>query len=406
MSRPASRRLKYLVRINQRSLAEDTDPDYEFRYLNISAVGRGTLVSEPATIRFSDAPSRARRLVRPGDTIVSTVRTYLRAVWPVRGRTAELVVSTGFAVISPGPELDARYFGWLAQSDPFIEEIVARSVGVGYPAINATDIGELVVPVPALTEQRNMADFLDRETARIDALIAAKKKMGELSREREASILSGTLVPTGVAFARLGFLARLQTGLTVDGARDSGPNALSLPYLRVANVQADRLDLSAIAEISVAADLAARSTLRLGDVLLTEGGDLDKLGRGTVWRGELSNCLHQNHIFAVRPHSERLDPEYLALLTRTAHARQYFESTGTKTTNLASTNSTKILGLPVPALAIEEQRRLVQMAESLTRPTHKLRLLLGKQIELLEEHRRALITAVVTGEISVAGVAA
>lgn len=75
-----------------------------------------------------------------------------------------------------------------------------------------------------------------------------------------------------------------------------------------------------------------------GDVLMTEGGDLDKLGRGTVWRGEIEECLHQNHVFAVRPVKERLDSRYLSLLTRSSLARRYFEGTGVKTTNLASTS--------------------------------------------------------------------
>lgn len=76
--------LKYIAGINERALSEDTEPDRQLRYIDISAVGRGGLVAEPEEMRFEDAPSRARRLVRHGDTILSTVRTYLRAVWPVR----------------------------------------------------------------------------------------------------------------------------------------------------------------------------------------------------------------------------------------------------------------------------------------------------------------------------------
>src|SRR5690606_302628 len=109
--------------------------------------------------------------------------------------------------------------------------------------------------------------------------------------------------------------------------------------------------------------VAARTTLRVGDVLMTEGGDIDKLGRGTVWRGELPGCLHQNHIFALRPIAEKLLGEYLALMTQTVHGRCYFESTGIKTTSLASTNSSKILAFKIPLPEVVEQRRLVQTVQ-------------------------------------------
>ena len=119
---------------------------------------------------------------REGDTIVSTVRTYLRSVWPIRGDTDDLVVSTGFAVLSP-TDVDPRYFSWWVLSDTFIEEVVARSVGVSYPAINASELGDLRVRVPSLAEQRAIADYLDTETNRIDTLITKKRRMIELLEE-------------------------------------------------------------------------------------------------------------------------------------------------------------------------------------------------------------------------------
>jgi type I restriction enzyme, S subunit len=119
--------LKHVTEINRHSLSERTPDDFEFRYVDISTVGRGRLVAEPERMRFAEAPSRARRLVQPGDTIVSTVRTYLRAVWPVSQPCSDLVVSTGFAVLSPRSPLDPGFFGWWAQSDALIEEMAISS---------------------------------------------------------------------------------------------------------------------------------------------------------------------------------------------------------------------------------------------------------------------------------------
>ena len=143
-------------------------------------------------------------------------------------------------------------------------------------------------------------------------------------------------------------------------------DSVTLPYLRVANVQDGHLDLGTITEIRVPKAVARSVMLRSGDVLMTEGGDLDKLGRGTVWNGEIENCLHQNHVFAVRPDQDRLMPEYLALITQSAYARAYFESTGTKTTNLASTSSSKIRDFKIPYVNVDEQRRIIDFLDAET----------------------------------------
>jgi type I restriction enzyme S subunit len=141
--------------------------------------------------------------------------------------------------------------------------------------------------------------------------------------------------------------------------------------------------------------------LRLGDVLMTEGGDLDKLGRGTVWNAEIENCLHQNHVFAVRPDQSKLMPEYLALITRTSYARAYFESTGTKTTNLASTSSSKIRDFRVPLISLTDQACIVRETNAWLEEIAKVQAGLTQQRILLAERRQALITAAVTGGITV-----
>ncbi len=315
-------------------------------------------------------------------------------------------MSTGFAVVTPGGGLDPRYLGWLMQSNLMVDEIVARSVGVSYPAINGLEIGELLVPTPGLVQQRTIADYLDSETARIDAAVRIRMEQRGLLDEREFALLSKVLVPSRAAMSRLRFMATIQGGLTVDSQRDAGADAVTRPYLRVANVHADELVLDSVTEITVPRALADRCTLRYGDVLMTEGGDLDKLGRGTMWRDELPRALHQNHVFAVRPQPNKLNPEYLALLTRTQHARAYFESTGSKTTGLASTSSEKILGLAVPALTIDIQAGLVREATEEIDRMRELRSQLEKQISLLLERRQALITAAVTGQLEIPGVAA
>lgn len=398
--------LKHIAGINERALSETTDPDLEFGYIDIGSVGQGELVASPALLRFMDAPSHARRLVQSGDTIVSTVRTYLRAVWPVPTDCDDLVVSTGFAVLTPR-SINPRFFSWYVRSDVFIDEVVARSVGVSYPAINALDLGEISIRLPGLEEQRAIADYLDAETARIDALITKKRRMINLLEERELSLVDQVFGPTcRERLVRLGRSARIQTGVTVSASRRATDSDVTVPYLRVANVQHGSLDLDEVKTISLPLKAATDARIEPGDVLMTEGGDIDKLGRGTVWNGQIENCVHQNHVFAVRVDRDQLDPGYLAHMTRTSHARSYFESTGVQSTNLASTNSTKVADFKLSLPDVPEQQRRCRVFEKERSTIADMTAKLTRQIDLLAERRQALITAAVTGAIEIPGVAA
>jgi len=164
--------LKRIAAINPEVLPEDTDPDFAIVYVDIGGVSLEAGIRESEILRFGDAPSRARRLVKAGDTIVSTVRTYLRAIAPVIDPPNNMVVSTGFAVVRSAGMVDSHFLSWALRSSQFVEAVVAVSVGVSYPAIAPTVLGCIPVRVPPKTGQRAIAGFLDRETAKIDALIA------------------------------------------------------------------------------------------------------------------------------------------------------------------------------------------------------------------------------------------
>jgi len=182
--------VKYICSINCRALPETTDPGTEFLYLDISGVDSdgNWISSEP--MRFGEAPSRARRVVADGDVIVSTVRTYLRAIAHIDKVNDTLICSTGFAVLSANGVVYSKFLAYWARSVYFVDEVVARSVGVSYPAVNASDVGNIPCPHPHLDEQRAIATFLDRETARIDALIEKKRRQIELLHEKRAALIS------------------------------------------------------------------------------------------------------------------------------------------------------------------------------------------------------------------------
>ena len=165
------RKLKYLASINDDVLDENIDVEFEIQYIDIGNVDSSGRISEVASYRFGDAPSRARRLVRDGDVIISTVRTYLQAIAQIHEPPDNLVVSTGFAVVRPLQDrFDARYCRFVLREPSFLAEVEKRSVGANYPAINVFDLADIPIPMHSLPQQRAIADYLDRETAKLDML--------------------------------------------------------------------------------------------------------------------------------------------------------------------------------------------------------------------------------------------
>lgn len=176
--------LKRWVRLNARTLGEKTDPEFEFRYIDIGSVQTGRLVKELERIRFENAPSRARRVLRHGDTIISTVRTYLKAIWYVNEEADDLIASTGFAVLTPGREVEPEYLGYVIQSSGFVNRVTAKSIGIAYPAIAETVLGRFpVVLPPTLEEQQAILAHIKAESMPLDQAI--ERALAEIKLIRE-----------------------------------------------------------------------------------------------------------------------------------------------------------------------------------------------------------------------------
>ena len=318
-------------------------------------------------------------------------------------------LSSVCVVCVPRVESNPRFFAYAmrAQAWAGVPRALAKGVREGGADFRRWEtLADLPLPVPSLPEQRALADHLDAETARLDDLTSKKRRLIELLEERDQRILDdlfGNAIGDGLT--RLGYVADVRSGVTLGGIRPKDTTEITVPYLRVANVQHGRLDLSEVKTISVDRATAQRTTLRSGDVLMTEGGDIDKLGRGTVWRSEIDPCLHQNHVFAVRVQTRDLLPEFLALVTRTSHARRYFEMTGVRSTNLASTNASKVSSFRIPNASLDVQLALVRKYQRKWVVLDRVRTALSLQLDLLTERRKSLITAAVTGEMPVPGAA-
>ncbi|MCG2786909.1 MAG: restriction endonuclease subunit S [Anaerolineae bacterium] len=196
-------------------------------------------------------------------------------------------------------------------------------------------------------------------------------------------------LPDGWECIRLAEIADIGTGVAKGKKYNPDEKVISLPYLRVANVQRGYLALEEMKEIEIREDEYERYALQNGDLLLTEGGDADKLGRSAIWHGEVENCIHQNHIFRARPYSE-LKSEWLMLYTNSPLGRNYFLGASKQTTNLASINKTQLSNCPVPIPPLAEQARIVARVEQLLGLCEALE----SRLRAAQEERSRLVVSV------------
>ena len=170
---------------------------------------------------------------------------------------------------------------------------------------------------------------------------------------------SHAAIPPGWRLERLGDVAVIQAGLALGKKRKTGEILMDVPYIRVANVQRGHLNLEHVRTVQATETEIERLALRTGDILMTEGGDRDKLGRGWVWPGSINPCIHQNHVFRVRLTDPDYPPRYVSYFANEL-GRAYFSIASTQTTNLASISKSKLSALPIPLAPRDQAVRIVQ----------------------------------------------
>ena len=397
-----------IASINPEQLGRETPPSFELEYLDIASVERPGALKRGVPYAFYGAPSRARRPTRAGDILVSTVRPYLRSFAMVREDPGNLVASTGFAVVRAADPADQEFVLQHILSGPFVDHLKPLMTGSNYPAVRPDDVERYPLLLPPASERKQIGMML----AQVDVAIAADEAVVEqlvrVRREVAEDLLTRGLpqqrhglkrtvigtIPESWDLKVLHDVGQVQTGLS-KGKTPSGA-VLELPYLRVANVQDGHVDLEEMKTVAVEPEALERYRLRSGDVLFTEGGDFDKLGRGCVWRGQIDPCLHQNHVFAVRTNEELL-PDFLAAHAASRRGRAYFLDCAKRTTNLASINSTQLKALPVPIPPLDEQQSIVEAVGAVTGRIEKERAVVAERRRL----KAALADALLTGKIRV-----
>ena len=256
--------------------------------------------------------------------------------------------STEFHVLRAGPKVDKGYLFHAVWNESFRRAATRNMTGTaGQRRVPTSFLERYKIPRPPRPGQKRIAAILDKA----DAIRRKRQEAIKLSEQFLKSVfleMFGDPVtnPKGWEKKSLQDVAEIVSGVT-KGRNLQSRETLTLPYLRVANVQDGYLDLKEIKTIAAVPEDLAKYHLEYGDILLTEGGDYDKLGRGAIWHNEIDPCIHQNHIFRVRLFCEDLLPDYLCALIGSPRGKRYFLSQAKQTTGIATINSRQLKAFPV-----------------------------------------------------------
>jgi type I restriction enzyme S subunit len=297
------------------------------------------------------------------DDILLSVRA---PVGPVNICQKRSIIGRGLSAIRVKNGNSFEYLYYYLKNNE--HKVAKLGTGSTFKAITQSQISKIVIPLPPLDDQIRIATVLTRA----EKLIATRKESIKALDELLKSTFLEMFGFNGNDFKKwdvehLNTNTEIVSGVT-KGKKYNSSFLREVPYMRVANVQDGHLNLTEIKTIEVTEVEIQQFKLRKGDLLLTEGGDPDKLGRGAVWNDEIDECIHQNHIFRVRVKNTSINPIFLSALIASKYGKSYFLKAAKQTTGIASINSTQLKAFPFvkPPLPLQNQFAvIVEKVESL-----------------------------------------
>ncbi|MFF4814557.1 restriction endonuclease subunit S [Kitasatospora sp. NPDC001309] len=395
-------------------------------YLRAANVGwHGLLLDDVKTMHFTDDEAETYRL-RRGDIVVgeasgSAGEVGKPALWNEEIEDCCLQ-NTLIRVRARGVE--PRYLLHYLRYEALRRAFAADARGVGIHHLGASRLARWPINIPPLAEQQRLVAELEDRLSQLDAVASSLNTVAaRMSRLRDritdfattggvapAERVAAHLAPAGIddgelpplpenwRWARLGEIAAVVGGVTKDTKKQNDPAYIEVPYLRVANVQRGHLDLSDVSTIKVAVTKAEQLYLEHGDVLLNEGGDRDKLGRGWIWEDQISQCIHQNHVFRARVDQEILHPKLLAWHAN-GFGKRWCERNGKQSVNLASISLSKIRMLPVAIPPKDVQQQLVSRIEERLKMADVVLSSARAGLERVSALRKAVLHTALSGKL-------
>lgn len=330
----------------------------------------------------------------------------------------DFLVSYACLTIHPSDLIIGKFLSYYLKSSSFAEDVLRRTNSNTQGNVGKDSLVNATIVLPSIIDQTQIVNFLDAKCSDINAMLSKTRSSIEEYKKLKQAVITQAVtkgvrseremkdsgvewigeIPKEWRKTQLRHCATIKSGITLGKSYSKDTVLIERPYLRVANVQGGYVDLNDLATIEVTPDEDLKYRLHSGDVLMTEGGDRDKLGRGCVWHGEIEPCLHQNHVFALQTNETVLLPEFLEYLTASDVGRSYFDVTAIKTTNLACTSSSKVLAFTIPLPPIEEQIEIVSYIKKRSLELNKLIMKKERLVQELESYKKSLIYEVVTGK--------
>lgn len=395
-------------------------PDSPFKYLDITSIDNSKFqVISPKDNLGKNAPSRARQKVRSGDTLFSTVRTYLKNIAMVPPELDGQVASTGFCVLNPSDEVDSKFVFYFVQNDEFVSKLTPLQRGTSYPAVRDTDVFSQEIPLPPLPEQHRIVAEIETQFTRLDASVASLRRAQANLRRYRASVLKaaceGMLVPTEAELARAegrGYesaavllervlaerrarwesqekrrgkyrepsppdteglpelpegwvwatveqLSQLiQYGTSVKASAD----ASGIPVLRMGNIRDGELDFSDLKYLPADHPETKKTSLRDGDLLFNRTNSAELVGKSAIYKERHPPACFASYLIRV---SFPLDvsPDYICTFINSQQGKRYIAQVRNQQVGQANVNGTKLAAMPIPLPPSAEQRRIVAEVE-------------------------------------------
>lgn len=410
------KKLKFISFINKQSLPENTSRNLTLEYVDIGSVTLEKGIEKVESFSFSDAPSRARRMANEGDTVVSTVRTYLKAIAYVDDISSKYIYSTGFAVITPKCLKFSKYLTSFIKSDAFTKQVDDVAKGMSYPAINSTDLSNLFIAEPPESEHISIANFLDEKIAKIDEAITIKEKQIELLKERKQIIIQQAVTqgldPTvpmkdsGVEW--IGQIPahwemkplKLHLKKIIDNrGRTPAFGDNGIPMLEVKNItdgdlypteQFDKFVIPSVVE------KYERDKVAIGDVLISTVGATS--GKTVLIKNSPTYFICQN-VVGLRPDID-LGSEFLNYTLSAVYFKTSLQMIN-KGNTIDNLKVSVFINNTIVMPPLQEQEKIAAHIELESRKTNNAIDILINQINKLKEYKTTLINSAVTGKIKV-----
>ena len=391
--------IKYLARYNYDTLTESCSPDFEFNYIDIGSVTYGKGITTFQKFKFKDSPSRARRVVTPGDILISTVRTYLRAIACVNKSSIPQIASTGFLVLqADSSKLPPQFLMYAVLADSFICNVEAHSVGISYPAINASQIVHFKIPLPPSTEQIPLINYLDNHCSKIDVLLSKIHSSIEEYKKLKQAVIAQA-VTKGVRGER----EMKDSGVEWIGEINHRFSLIKLKYICSIldqyrkPISADKRSQSGSVlydyyGASGAIDKIDDYTIDDHVMLIGEDGANLRMRNLPLMYEVNGKAWINNHAHILKP-TERVDFYYLFYALEELDINPYI--TGSAQPKLSQE---KLQNIWVPLPDLEEQQEIATYIRSKCAEIDKLVVKKEQLVKELESYKKSLIYEVVTGK--------